>query len=686
MADDLLVKLQLLLENKITKGLSAAKAQLKAGTDDMNKNIDSLKVKWASAWSEMQNQVPVLGRAMAVAANPLTAVVAGAAAAGTGFYKSTQMALEWEKKMAAINVTAQLSQTELTILSDKLLKIGKESATPLKEVPDAFNRIISAGLDTEQSLKVLPLALKAAKAGFVDMEIVAKAGVNVMNSSGEDITKVYDVLFATLNKGAAEMGDIANYLPKVVPAGRQAGLALQETAGAFAYLTAQGQSTEAATTMLQNAFKALQSTDTVANFKKIGVSVYDSNGKIRQLTDIIGDLKGRMDGLTDKQRADLLGSLGLDMRAANAFAVMTQDLEKLKDTINFTTDSQGQLNQAYEDSKTSTDVWREVLNQVQAVMIRIGQVFLPVLKGIGNGLLAVINFVGRWKEVFIAAAAGIGIATIAIKGAVLWAGIMKGATIAWTVAQWALNIAMNANPIGIVIMAISALIGIIMALARRMGGFSNLWNAIKVSFTVGIKQLVENFKYGFSYMWLSVQIFWERIKGWAQWIGQLFKNVGEGIKKALQGDFSGAKEALTRKITTPAGERIKELQAEREALKGAYKDATTKRTLEVVTAWKRKDTQEGEADTTNPDGTPTGTPATPTGTSTGTFNGSGGSVTDSVTGSAKQIRNITVNIGSLNSGGINTTNTSLQNMEPSQIEEWFNGMCQRVLRNLELSY
>ena len=57
-----------------------------------------------------------------------------------------------------------------------------------------------------------------------------------------------------------------------------------------------------------------------------------------------------------------------------------------------------------------------------------------------------------------------------------------------------------------------------------------------------------------------------------------------------------------------------------------------------------------------------------------------------ITRSAKQIRNITVNIDAFNKGGINTQQTNLQHMDSRQIEDWFTEMCLRVVRNLETSY
>ena len=139
--------------------------------------------------------------------------------------------MDWQKGMAEINVTAGLTQTELAKLSDQMLDIGAQNVAPLEEVPGAFNKIISAGLDAKTALASLDPTLKAAKAGFVDIETVAKAGTSVMNSAGvkdlvaendivdatgKVITKkgavlktaieqVYDTLFATMQKGSASM-------------------------------------------------------------------------------------------------------------------------------------------------------------------------------------------------------------------------------------------------------------------------------------------------------------------------------------------------------------------------------------------------------------------------------------------------------------------------------------------------
>jgi TP901 family phage tail tape measure protein len=376
------------LVDKVTSPMKGVTASVEKPLDAVNK----LQLNSTKALDAIQNQVPGVGNAIGMLANPYMLAAAGAAAVVAVGYKATTMALDWQAGLAKVNVTAQLTQKELSGLSDQLLEIGKQNIAPIEQIPDSFNKIISAGLDVKTSLEVLNPSLKAAKAGFADVGDVAKSAVAVMNSSGRDINTVYDVLFATLNKGNAEFQDIAQYLPKLIPMARNAGFALGETAGAWAYLTAQGQTSERATTLSQNAMKALADPDRIKAFKQMGINLYDSTGKIKPLVTIIDDLSKKTKGLSDLSRAKFFGKIGLDQEAAGFFASATQDAEKFRQTIDFTTNSQGQLSEAYKNSMTPLDSWHEITNLIKGNMIELGMKALPVITAIGQGVLDVINY------------------------------------------------------------------------------------------------------------------------------------------------------------------------------------------------------------------------------------------------------------------------------------------------------
>ena len=378
-------KLELLLElkNRLKAGLTTAKNSVLTSMKDMKSKLGDFTSANMQAFKGIADEIPVVGRALSLLANPYALAAAAALAFGAAAVKATQMSLQWEKSMAKVNVTAQLGRDELGSLSTQLRFVGSQMSGEFMQVPEAFNRIISAGLDVNQSMAALVPTLKAAKAGFTDIETVAAAGIGVMKSSGKDINVVYDTLFATLNKGNAEFKDIAQYLPKVIPGARLAGAELYETAGAFAFLTSQGQTAEQSTTGLMNAFKALSDPRFTKGFKDIGVNVFD-NGKFRGILPIVTDLQKRMAGLNDEQAGLLIKTIGLDQEARMAFGTMIQNVDELKSTLDFVKNSTGQLDEAVKNSATSTEGWAKGWNKVKFLAIEFGNLFVPIVDAIGN--------------------------------------------------------------------------------------------------------------------------------------------------------------------------------------------------------------------------------------------------------------------------------------------------------------
>ena len=157
-------------------------------------------------------------------------------------------------------------------------------------------------------------------------------------------------------------------------------------------------------------------------------------------------------------------------------------------------------------------------------------------------------------------------------------------------------------------------------------------------------------------------------------------------------NFDTAKQLLTQKITTSADVRIRELEQKRDAARQQFADETIQRAKETAEAWRsvdlhRKVKSADEAYGSGEEAMAFGGNGTGGYEDGGSLAGAEVSTAESVAGSARQIRNITVNIDAFNKGGINTTSTEgLNGMSATDIEEWFNQMLLRAIRNIELSY
>lgn len=78
---------------------------------------------------------------------------------------------------------------------------------------------------------------------------------------------------------------------------------------------------------------------------------------------------------------------------------------------------------------------------------------------------------------------------------------VKNATSLWTAAQWLLNVALNANPIGLIIAGVVALIALIAFLIIKVDGWGETWDNVLTMCKLGF----ELFKTAVALIWLKVQ-------------------------------------------------------------------------------------------------------------------------------------------------------------------------------------
>ena len=152
-----------------------------------------------------------------------------------------------------------------------------------------------------------------------------------------------------------------------------------------------------------------------------------------------------------------------------------------------------------------------------------------VIGGILSILSSVIGFFIKWKtEIgYIAVVVGVGTVAFNLQTIALWGlvGVMKvvtAVTKVWQGVQWLLNIAMNANPIGLVITAIAALVAGVVYCWNKFAGFRafllTMWSVIK-----GLGNIIKDYLI-------------DRFKTFLSGIGK----VGQALAKLFNGDFSGA--------------------------------------------------------------------------------------------------------------------------------------------------
>lgn len=119
--------------------------------------------------------------------------------------------------------------------------------------------------------------------------------------------------------------------------------------------------------------------------------------------------------------------------------------------------------------------------------------------------------------------------------------LVRAATIAWTAVQWALNAALSANPIALVVIAIAALVAGIIYAWKNSETFRAVvlavWAAIKTAIAAVVNWITGT-------VWPSLQRAWQQISAGAQALWGFIKSAWNGIKNAISTAINAAASIL----------------------------------------------------------------------------------------------------------------------------------------------
>jgi phage-related protein len=151
----------------------------------------------------------------------------------------------------------------------------------------------------------------------------------------------------------------------------------------------------------------------------------------------------------------------------------------------------------------------EAKEGIGAALLPMIEKFLPYLQGMAQWAQDNADALFKLGVVVGSVAGAIVAANVAIK---IYEGLqiaMKAATVAWTAAQWLLNAALNANPIGLVVIAITALIAIFVLAYNKVDWFRKLVDTAWAAIQTAIESVVNWFR----------DTAWPVLKTIFEWIG-----------------------------------------------------------------------------------------------------------------------------------------------------------------------
>lgn len=231
---------------------------------------------------------------------PVTAAVTGLGTA------AVTTAANFESSMSQVQATMGVTKDAMSTvdgqsvntmdtLSELAKKMGAETAFSAKECADALNYLALAGYDTQQMCDTLPTVLNLAAAGDIDLASASDMVTDAMSALGmgvDESTKMVDQMAKTASSTNTSVAQLGEGILTIGATAKSIKGGTAELNTALGILANNGIKGAEGGTHLRNVILSLQNpTDkAAAQMDALGVSVYDSNGNMRSLNDILGDL------------------------------------------------------------------------------------------------------------------------------------------------------------------------------------------------------------------------------------------------------------------------------------------------------------------------------------------------------------------------------------------------------------
>jgi TP901 family phage tail tape measure protein len=521
------------------------------------------------------------------------AAAVAVAAFGAAAKKVIEVGAEFEQTIvsAAVKFPGEIRQGSEAFkeLEDAARKTGASTEFSANQSAQALNFLAMAGFTAEQAIAALPGVVDLATASGVELQEATDMASDSLGAFGmmaddtatltANLARVNDVLAKTTTSANTTMEDMFEAIKEGATTATKAGADIETFSAHVAAMANAGIKGSKAGTTLKGVFLNLQAPARAGKkaireiFGKKGV--LDEHGKLRDTVKIFGELKEKLSGLGQAKQAQLLKDIFGKIALPGALVLLEQGTEKLD---KFRDSLYGAGGTAAEMAAVMRDT---TMGAIKSLMSAVEGVVISLFKLESTGLKNTIEKMTEWvrvNEKLIVSKVGEWLRMIIdnFGSIVKWAKrIAKGIAIFWAFhtalkaiigVMWAVNIAMSANPIGLLIIGVSALIvGFasliywseeVVAWFDKMNKTSGLLIRIFAPLVIWIKRIAQAatfIKKNWDPAMKTLKVAAEFIKILFEPIGKFFDNLWDGIVDSLDGAVTRIKEILD-----PLGSWIKE--------------------------------------------------------------------------------------------------------------------------------
>lgn len=402
----------------------------------------------------------------------------------------------FEKSMRAVNTMAGKGEADFEGLTDKVKELSANIPLAREELANGLYQTISNGVPEENWMSFLEQSSKSAVGGLADLGQTVTVTSTLIKNYGlswDQAGAIQDKIQMTAKNGVTSFEQLGQALPMVSGSASQLGVSMDELMAVFATTTGvTGNTSEVATQLsavLNSLIKPSSEATKAANEMGIGfnaASVQAAGGLQNFLLGLDKSIT-EYSAKTGQLKQTIYGQLFGSAEALRLLGSLTgEQKDKFAENIGAMADSAGTIDEAFNNmSSTGEAVGQMLKNQVQSILDWAGSMAstsAPYIELLANTGLAITSLT-QLRTGLLTVVTGLKAVRIATLAQAAASKIVAIASKAWKIAQIALNFALSANPIGIVIMAIAGLVAILVEAYNNCETFRNIcdkvWSVVK---------------------------------------------------------------------------------------------------------------------------------------------------------------------------------------------------------------
>lgn len=303
------------IERGSSASASTAKREFSAMGQSAEQAASHAEREWKSSSTGIGSAISKIGSLASKGLKVATVAITGTAAALGGVAAAAiKVGSDFESQMSRVKAISGATGEEFEQLKAQAMQLGADTSFSASQAAEGMENLAAAGFTTSEIMSAMPGLLNLAAASGEDLASSSDIAASTLRGFGlaaSDAAHVADVLAANANRTNSSVADTGEAMKYIAPLARAAGLSLEETAAAIGIMANAGVNGSQAGTSLRGALSRLSkpTKDMSEAMDELGISFYDSNGKMKSLTEQVGMLRQATEGMTDEQKNNYLVTL-----------------------------------------------------------------------------------------------------------------------------------------------------------------------------------------------------------------------------------------------------------------------------------------------------------------------------------------------------------------------------------------